>query len=226
MASKPDDEAIKARIIKHLNNDHQDSLVLYLEHYANLSSFAARSAQVTAITLSGLTISASGVTHVVPFPHGPLTSLAEVRPAVVAMDNTARTALARSPITVKTYVPPSGVGLVFAAFATYNLITMSAPDRFYLPGTLLYDNVYKYVPALAEFTYAAAPYVWWMIVAGHGVECPTMLLPRLRKHNVPVGSALWCKWVASQLITDGIGTIKRFDALVQAEEAKRAKASH
>lgn len=226
MASAPDDETIKARIIKHLNNDHLDSLVLYLEHYAHLSSFTARSAQLTSLSLNSLTISAAGATHTIPFPSGPLKSFSEVRPAVVAMDQSARSALSRSPITVKTYVPPTGIGLAFAIFATYNFITMTAPDQFYLPGTWLYETVYRHVPAFADFTYKAAPYVWWMIFLGHGVEAPTMMWPRLKKHNVPLGSALWWKWAGSQFFLDGMGTLTRFDKLVQAEEAKKAKASH
>lgn len=38
--------AAKTRIITHMNNDHQDSLVRYLEAYHNLSSFTARNAKI------------------------------------------------------------------------------------------------------------------------------------------------------------------------------------
>ena len=224
MASKPDDDAIKARILKHLNSEHQDSLVLYLEHYLQLSSFSARNARLTSVDHSALTISASGATHVVPFPHGPLASLSELRPAVVAMDQEARTALGRSAVTVKTFVWPGLLGSLFALWVLHNAVTMWDPSH-YRPGSWMYEHVYGYWPWYASVCERNAWWVWWAIFGGHLAEWP-MWLPMLRRHNVPVGSGLWCGWLLSQFVLDGIFTIKRFEGLVRREEERKAKASH
>ncbi|KAK3173077.1 hypothetical protein OEA41_006406 [Lepraria neglecta] len=97
MSSQPtsQDAAAKHRIITHMNADHQDSLIRYLEYYAGLSSFSARNAQLTDITFDSLTIEYSHEqAHRIPIKP-PMTAWSEARPRVVEMDMVATRGLGR-----------------------------------------------------------------------------------------------------------------------------------
>jgi hypothetical protein len=87
------DAAMQQRIIKHLNNDHAESLSLYLRHYSRLSARAARGAIMTDISLSAMTFqTADGNTHIILL-RPPMSSFAEARTRTVDMDRAARSAL-------------------------------------------------------------------------------------------------------------------------------------
>jgi putative heme iron utilization protein len=59
------DTAMAERIIKHMNNDHADSISLYLRHYSKLSASSARGAIMTDISLSAMTFETTdGETHI------------------------------------------------------------------------------------------------------------------------------------------------------------------
>ncbi|KAM3418823.1 hypothetical protein BST61_g4787 [Cercospora zeina] len=110
MASRgtaPDAAAAKARIIKHMNTDHHDSVVRYLQHYGKVSSWKAYDGEVTDVDLNALSLSCHGATVRVPF-EPPMNSLREARERVVKLDRECRQALAQSDVTVKAYVPPAG----------------------------------------------------------------------------------------------------------------------
>ncbi|KAL8626103.1 hypothetical protein Q9189_008215 [Teloschistes chrysophthalmus] len=95
------DEAAKARIIKHMNTDHQDSLIRYLEHFCHLSSFSAANAKLESLTLGSLSISSRlGRIHLIPI-QPPMASWSEARTRFAALDGEAVKGLGRSDITVK-----------------------------------------------------------------------------------------------------------------------------
>jgi putative heme iron utilization protein len=97
------DAAMKERIIKHMNNDHADSLSLYLQHYNKLSASSARGARMTDISLSAMTFQTTdGKTHTIPL-NPPMTSFADARTRSVDMDREARSALDISRIKLTSY---------------------------------------------------------------------------------------------------------------------------
>lgn len=145
--ASPTEDAIKTRIITHMNADHQDSLVRYLEHYSKVPSYTARHAHITDVSLAWMLISTSTTTlaspskspttaasskphvaahqHVIPLDP-PLSSYSAFRQRVVDMDKECLAALARSPITVKKYIPPTGYRLVLGAAVIFAFALLSS----------------------------------------------------------------------------------------------------
>ena len=218
------DAAAKQRIITHMNSDHQDSLVRYLEHFCHLSSFSARNAKLADITLDSLTILASnGTPHTIPIQPA-MTSWSEARPRVVAMDAEAVAGLNRSNITVKKFRGPKGfMGVVFVA-AAVTFVVFSKKSNFE-PGSILYDNVMKHVPNFNKFCHTIQPMLLYPMIALHSYEAYHMDQTRLEKHSIPRFSKLWWKWIFMTFI-GGVGLFKSFDSIVEEEEAKKAKAKH
>jgi len=218
------DAAAKQRIITHMNTDHQDSLIRYLEHFCHVSSFSARNAKLADITFDSLTILASnGKPHTIPIKP-PMTSWSEARPRVVAMDAEAVAGLNRSNITVKKFRGPKGVmGVVFVA-AAVTFVVFSKRSNFE-PGALVYDTVMRHVPNFNKFCHKIQPLVLYPMIALHSWEAYNMDQTRLEKHSIPRFSKLWWKWIFMTFI-GGIGLFKSFDSIVEEEEAKNANAKH
>lgn len=227
MAEKPvaaADTSPKERIIAHMNKDHQDSLIRYLEYFCHLSSFSARHARLSDITFDHLVISTyAGSSHIIPI-HPSMTSWSEARPRVVAMDAEAVAGLDRSNITVKKYTRPTGYMLGVFCLVLLNLIIFPRRQNF-LPGSLLYDNLWVYVPGFAWFCLRMRPLVLFLIFTIHPAEAIHLHRSRLRKHTVPTFSVLWWKWILSNVI-EGFPAFVRFDRIVEEEERKRANARH
>ncbi|MCJ1338355.1 hypothetical protein MMC09_003642 [Bachmanniomyces sp. S44760] len=214
------DEAAKQRIIKHMNADHRDSLIRLLEHFAHLSPFSARNAQITDISLTSLTISTSSrSTYTIPLEPA-MASYAEARHRFIELDNQATTSLPqRSPITVKKYKRPHGfMALVFVAAATTYVCFIKRSN--FLPGSLLYDSVLQYVPRFAKFCYTIQPLVLYPMLVLHSSEAAYMAKTRCERHGVRVFSLLWWKWVGSTFV-EGVGSFVRFDRIVKAEEGRK-----
>ena len=219
-----EDAVMKQRIITHMNNDHQDSLIRYLEHFCGLSSLSARNAFVQDINFDTITIAtSSGKGHVIPIKP-PIAAWSDIRPRVVAMDAEAIAGLGRSAITVKKYVKPYGFMLVVFVACILTFINFSRRSNFER-GSLLYETILKYVPWFAKFCWNIQPLVIYPMVLLHGSEAIYMARGRLVKHNVPLASPLWMEWVMSTFI-EGYGSFVRFDDAVKKEEKRRANAKH
>ncbi len=223
--NKGNEDEARQRIITHMNKDHQDSLVRFLEHYAHVSAYSARNAKLAQFKLDSLTITSSnGRSHVIPIS-APLKSLSEARGRMVAMDQETLHGLKRSNVTVKGYIPPNSV-LGIATFVSAGLTVFCFSRRSnFLPGSLLYDSILIYVPRFAQFCYDIQPYLFYAVVAIHICEASWMARTRLRMHSVPVLSGLWWKWVLSTFI-DGVGSFMRLDKMVKQEADRKAKARH
>ena len=207
-----------------MNNEHQDSLVRYLEHYCHLSSFSARHARLSDITFDHLVISTyPGSAHIVPI-HPSMTSWSDARPRVVAMDAEAVAGLNRSNITVKKYVKPTGLMFSHFCWTVINLIVFSRRENLQ-PGSLLYDSILVYTPGFARFCLLMRPLVLFLILASHPAESLYMHMSKLRKHTVPTFSVLWWTWILSTL-AEGFPAFIRFNRIVKEEEMKKANAKH
>ena len=222
--SNTKDVAAKQRIITHMNADHQDSLVRYLEHFCHLSSFSARNAKLRDISFKSLTlVSSNNTSHIIPI-EPPMTTWAEARERVIAMDAEAVKGLKRSSITVKKYIKPSGVWAVIFIAAALTFAAFSKRSNF-KSGSLLYDYLLQYAPGFAKWCYTIQPLLMFLMIPIHGGESIYMAAGRLKRHSVPKFSAVWWKWVSSTFI-EGFGAFIRFDTIIKEEERKTAKAKH
>ncbi|KAI4115842.1 MAG: hypothetical protein LQ345_003639 [Seirophora villosa] len=224
MTQSEKDEAAKERIIKHMNSDHQDSLIRYLEYFCHLSSFSARNATLNNVTLDSLSISTShGKSHLVPVQPA-LGTWSDARTRFADLDAQAVQGLGRSNITVKKYTRPTGfMAVVFlAALLTY--VFFSKRSNFQ-PGSIIFDVLLRHVARFARFCYTVQPLVLSLTLAIHLTEATYMARSRLRKHTVPTFSKLWWIWIGSTFI-EGAGAFIRIDRIVEDEKARKASAKH
>lgn len=216
-----------------MNHDHRDSLSRYLEHTHHIPSYRARHAALTDLTFSSLEIRLPPLTA--PFGSGsyyripinpPMTSWADARPRVVDMDHAALSALNRSPITVKKYVPPNRAWMIVvmaALVSTYMAFTRRAH---FLPGDYFYETFrLGNVPGFARWCYDIKPLLMVLVVGIHTVEAGWLHRTRLSRHSVGTFSGVWWAWVVSAYC-EGYGAKVRFDELVKEEEVKKQKQAH
>ena len=223
-SSKSAAEATKQRIINHMNNDHQDSLIRYLQHYAQLSSFSARNAHLDDINFDSLTIlSSAGTPHAIPIKPS-MTSWSDARPRVVAMDGEAVAGLGASNITVKKYKPPRGFMAVVFVACLLTFISFCRRANFE-PGSVSYDTLLKHIPSFAKFCWTIQPLLFWFMVVLHGYETVRMVKTRLEKHTVRMFSRVWWMWLLSCSV-EGFGSYVRFDECVREEQAKKEGMKH
>ncbi len=218
------DAAAKQRIITHMNTDHQDSLMRYLEHFGHVPSFFVRNAKLEDMTLDSMVVSNSnGKPYELPILP-PMKSWSEARPRLVAMDAEAVAGLHRSDITVKKFRGPKGfMGVVFVA-AAVTFVVFSKRSNFEV-GSVIYDNVMRHVPNFNKFCHTIQPVVLYPMIALHSWEAYHMDQTRLEKHSIPRFSKLWWKWIFTTFI-GGIGLFKSFDSIVEKQEAKKVNAKH
>lgn len=220
------DGAAKQRIITHMNNDHQDSLIRYLEFFCRLSSSSARDAHLTDMSFDGLDVTANGgSSYRIPIKPS-MASWADARPRVVAMDAEAVAGLNRSNITVKRYARPKGSIVVVLVMLLLANVFLQRSN--FQPGSFLHDVILVHAPELAQFGFKVQPLVFYPLVLTHVVhlvECTHMIRGRLQKHTVPRFSKLWWKWALTAFI-EGFGSFIRFDEIVREEQRKRENAKH
>ncbi|CAD6583435.1 MAG: hypothetical protein ASARMPRED_001319 [Alectoria sarmentosa] len=223
-SSQATDAAAKQRIITHMNNEHQDSLIRYLKYYTQLSSFSARNAHLVDISFNDLTIlSSKGTYHAIPIKPA-MTSWSEARTRVVAMDGDAVIGLGASNITVKKYKPPRGwMTAVFVACALTYICFCRRTN--FEPGSVFYDTLLRNVPSFAKFCRVIQPWLFWFMVVAHAAEASWMAKSRLEKHTVRMFSRVWWMWVLSCFV-EGVGSSMRFDECVEEEKAKKEGMKH
>jgi hypothetical protein len=219
------DAAAKQRIIKHMNNDHADSLSLYLQHYSKLSARSARGAIMTDISLSAMTFQTTdGKTHTIPLKP-PMISFADARTRSVDMDREARSALNVSSIKLTSYLPPRKPEHIIV-FALCSMAYINfATKHLMVPGTLYYDKVLPWWPGGPEGYLWTVDKVFWPMLAIHFTEAFLLDRTKLRKYGVERGSSLWWKWMVSVFI-EGWGCWKRIDAEVERKTKEAEKAQH
>ncbi|KAF1817629.1 integral membrane protein-like protein [Eremomyces bilateralis CBS 781.70] len=218
------DAEIRKRIITHMNKDHYDSIIRYVQHYAHCSPFHARNATLTDITTTHLTIQCG--THTYPIPlTPPLGSLSEARPRLVAMNRTATDHLGHSAVTVKQWVPPLGVYAATFLMCVLGFFVLSR-DAHMAPGSWAYEYGLKYGgDAFTGWLRRYRGVGFGLMLAIHATEAMVMARGKMVRHAVPVGSGLWWKWVGGTFV-DGVCSFHRFDALVARREKEMGKKGH
>ena len=219
------DNAAKARILKHLNADHQESLALYLRHYAGLSSSAAKAPTLTDITFSEMTfLTRDGKATTVPF-NPPMQSWSEARVRTVEMDRDSRAALDISSIRITEYELPQGIwqwsviGVILWAFSVYLNVGLI------VPGTFVYDKIVPWWPGGHKWFFWTVDQLPYMVFGIHLVEAVCLDYFMLRKYNVQRWSALWWKWFMSS-VAEGGGATFRVNAMVKRRKVEAEKQKH
>ena len=182
--------------------------ILYLEHYSNLSSFAARNAHIVDIELQSITLSSGKQKYRVAVDP-PMKTLKEARERLVFMDQEARRALGRNNFSVKEYWGPSKLYEILTFFICIFTFIVLSREKNLKPGSLLYDLLLKRSHTLNDLL-IKFQWIFWPMTSVHIAETVFMITQKLHKHTVPAGSLLWWKWVLSTLI-DGIFTFRRFE---------------
>lgn len=238
LSSDPTDpqiNALKTRIITHMNADHASSLDLFARYYCKLPARQSSTAKLTDIELSHLIISTTSsftnyatnrtiARNYIPLSP-PMASFSEARERMVAMHNEALDGLGFSDIVVTEYRPPQ-TPLHIVTFAVCLWTWISLCYRPNLLPTAPIKPVYAfwsvggYWPALASFVYYIQPIPLAIMLVIHPTEAIYFARTRLRKHQVPTGSSVWWSWVISNFI-EGVGAFQRLDALVQEKEDEK-----
>ncbi|QDS73900.1 hypothetical protein FKW77_007235 [Venturia effusa] len=208
----PTDDAMRKRIINHMNNDHSDSVMRYAEHYGNASRYTSRNAKVVDISLDKLVLSASNRTISIPLDP-PMKSLSEARERVVKMDQDCIEALGRDSITIKEYCAPKGFEAVVFATCVSTFIVLSR--REYVAF------VFYMVPGFAAFVLKIRLLVLFPMIAIHAFEA-SLMARKLQRHSVPLFSKLWWAWTASCFI-EGYGSFRRTSVIVNEKKQKQQK---
>ncbi|KAL9104781.1 MAG: hypothetical protein Q9163_000331 [Psora crenata] len=220
------EQSPRTRILTHINCDHQESLMRYLEHYRAVSSQSARNAILVDISFTALTIHTppwlgrgKGSTYEIPFEPR-MESWGDVRPRMAAMDQAAIDALGRSSVTIRHYEKPYGFMLVVMMACVATFLSFSRRGNF-VPGARMYETLrLGAVPRFARFCYLIQPWLLSFMLAVHGAEAVFMARTRLRRHNVPAASSVWFMWVVGTFL-EGFNSFVRFDRAVRVEEEKR-----
>lgn len=137
------------------------------------------------------------------------------------MDKECLEALGRSDITVKDFVPPTGLyALVFAMIAT-TFVCYSQRRWFERNGLVEHLLGQKF----AAFSWTIQPTVFYGMIAIHGAELAYFIPNYLQKHSVNVRSALFWKW-AFFVFVEGQFAYKRFNDLVQRKIEEKQRQKH
>ncbi|CAG8414483.1 unnamed protein product [Penicillium salamii] len=222
-AALPSDSTMSSKdfIIKHMNADHQDSLVLFLRAYCGITSSQAKSAKLEDIDLTNLIITAHGTRYSAPI-EPPMKDYSEARSRMVAMHKESLRRLGRSDITLTEYRAPRGLPIVVFGLCLFFYASCFQRSNL-LPGSFVYEYFgYKFVPKLAHFVYNIQPWFFPLVVGIHVFETVLLIVTQLRPLGVPVLSVLWCKWVASCFV-EGFDTFQRIKQIVQEEREKKGK---
>ena len=184
----------------------QFQLCRYLEHYNRLSSWTARKAKATDISLSQLNIEADGKTYRIPLDP-PMGTLRDARARFVQMDEISLKGLSRSDIKVTEYELPRGFQWVVFNAVVLTLLAYCKRSNF-LPGSWLHDNLLQSLPGFVRFSYNIQPLVFYGMLLIHATEAGWLAASKLPKHSVPMLGSLWWKWIASTFI-DGVCSFQR-----------------
>ncbi|KAK4548049.1 hypothetical protein LTR36_010769 [Oleoguttula mirabilis] len=214
------DNAAKGRIITHMNDDHHDSIIRYLEYYSKLPSWQAYDGRVSGIDLNGMTLICRSKTYRIPFDP-PMGSYREARERVVEMDKEALAGLGQSDITVKEFLPPTGLyalefAIILATFLGYSQRWWFAKGQV----------VEQYLGSgFASFSWAIQPYLITFMLVLHAAEMAYFMQNKLKKHAVNPRTSLFWIWSATTFI-EGVFAFRRFNGLVQKKREEKAKQKH
>jgi hypothetical protein len=218
------------RIIDHVNQDHKESLSLYLQHRAQIpAAIASASPHLSEVSLERMLIhSSDGHQHVVRFEPS-LASWSEIRPRLVAMDGEAREALGLASggldgVVVSEYVAPRGIeAFVLSSVVFYFACYAGLP--LVVPGSLPWRALEAVFPGGPTTFRSIVRAIFWGVVSIHSAEAILFDRTRLAPYGVPRGSRLWWMWVCTCWV-EGFTCWKRIDRLIASKKARKEEKKH
>jgi len=217
---KAQEDAAKRRIVSHLNADHHDSLVRYLEHYCGLSSWTAYDGKMTDVDLDAMTFTCNGKNYNIPFDP-PMKSYREARERAVEMDKQSLAGLKKSDITVKEFVPPTGLYaipflIIAATFLGYS-------QRWWFAKGAIVERLLG--QGFAKFSWTVQPWLISFMLCLHTAEAIYLARNQLRRHSLNPRTLPWWQWVGTTFI-EGQFAFKRFKDLVARKREAKEKQKH
>ena len=215
--------AAKARIISHMNADHKDSLITFLEYHCHLPYSMAKSALLESIELDRMILTASNARYLIPLDP-PMKVWSEARERMVNMDNEATEGLGRSKIVVDEYRLPHGpyviiFTLILVAWA------VNYTGKNFVPGAFFYDKILRGNQFLAGFLSFTRPIVLFIMISLHTAEAIWFDWSKLSKHKLKRFGLLWSMWMVSCFV-EGSGSILRFDSVVKSKSKQKHSKAH
>lgn len=227
MATKrapPSEQEMKGRIITHMNTQHSRELSHYLRHYVGLSARAAiASPAIQDMSLTSMTIKTTRGTYNVPFSP-PLSSWADARPRVVAMDATAREALGISDIYITEYAAPDPfdyvtlTGILFFYFCYFTL-------PWVVPGSASWELLERVFPGGPSWFRWIVNGIIIPVVGIHVIEMFFFDKWRLQKHGVVRFSFVWWAWILA-IYFEGMPSWYRMDRVIAKKRAEKEDKKH
>lgn len=226
------DEATKARILAHMNQDHKLSLKDYLYHYGGVTA----TAQIASVTLVDITSSSLVLNYSLESDHlnlrtlsipikPELASLADAREVLVNMAKTAAGARGYSPFQIKKFQWVSGPDILVPAAVLWTVVGLFNPNLVYKnsksPFVILVNLLLKAIGPLLPFDRDLIPQIaimamgeikrrrkeivkWTVII--HILESFFAMRPLLNKYRVEGATKLY--WYIACMI-EGFPSIKR-----------------
>lgn len=167
-----------------------------------------------------MTFLARGKTYTIPFTP-PLASYRDARARVVEMDKEALVALNRSDITVKEFLPPTG--LYFLEFCVITATFLAYSQRWWFARGGVVERVLG--AGFARFSWGIQPWLLGALVVIHGCELAVFVPKYLRRHSVEFGSRVFWLWVGFSFV-EGQFAWWRFQALVERKRVEAERRKH
>lgn len=90
------------------------------------------------------------------------------------------------------------------------------------PGSWAHETLLATRPQARAWAPRVQDFLFYLLVGSHALEVLFVAVPRLRKHGVPVLSAVWCQWVLAWFAA-GFYAMRHFDAVVAAQTTRARK---
>ena len=175
---------------------------------------------MTNIDLTGMTIACGGTSYPIPFDP-PMSSYRDARERVVEMDEKCLEALQKSDITVKEYIPPTGLYAIEFLIITATFLSYS--QRWWFAKGAIVERVLG--PAFAKFSWWLQPWLITFMVGLHGSEAVYFARNQLWRHSVNGRTLLFWQWVGSVFVEGQFG-FKRFNDHVVKKQEEKQKQKH
>ncbi|KAG5358995.1 hypothetical protein CJU90_3725 [Yarrowia sp. C11] len=230
------DEATKARILAHMNQDHKLSLKDYLYHYGGVTA----TAQIASVTLVDITSTSLVLNYSLESDHlnlrtlsipikPELASLSDAREVLVNMAKTAAGARGYSPFQIKEFKWVSGLDILVPAAVLWTVVGLVDPNLVYKnsksPFVILVNLLLKAIGPLLPFDRDLIPQIAIMAMGEikrrrkdivkytviiHILESFFFMRPILNKYRVANPTKLY--WYLACMV-EGFPSIKRISKL-------------
>ncbi|EPS44167.1 hypothetical protein H072_1824 [Dactylellina haptotyla CBS 200.50] len=229
------EDAIRTRVLNHMNKDHEYDIKLYLIHRLSypktlLLPSSSSSVKLSDIQTTHIAITVDNETKEIPF-NPPMNSLADSRTRVVEMTRQAEAALGvnRDMVAIKpVWLPPqTGGELAILAALILGIHILFFPSTL-LPGGFLRSTVLKDLPQVADWMHQQVWWGYWMYVSLHVGETLWFVWGVVGRYWVVPGIDIGTAglWIIDTLI-HGYPAIKRWKKMVEIQKkAKVGKKDH